>query len=79
VRPPVCPPPANGGDLGDVGRLSLYKDSIDAVLLVAKQVAGALSAAHAAKIIHRDVKPENILFTGMGHELSLSDFGISFE
>lgn len=69
-------PIANGGDLGDVGRLSLYKDSIDAVLQVAKQVAGALSAAHAAKIIHRDVKPENILFTGRGHELWLSDFGI---
>ena len=69
-------PIASGGDLGGAGRLSLYKDSIDAVLQVAKQVAGALSAAHAAKIIHRDVKPENILFTGMGHELWLSDFGI---
>jgi serine/threonine protein kinase len=69
-------PIANGGDLSDAGRLSLYKDSIDGVLQVAKQVAGALSAAHAAKIIHRDVKPENILFTGMGHELWLSDFGI---
>jgi hypothetical protein len=69
-------PIANGGDLDDAGRLSLYKDSIDAVLQVAKQVAGALSAAHAAKIVHRDVKPENILFTGAGHELWLSDFGI---
>jgi serine/threonine protein kinase len=69
-------PIANGGDLSDAGLLSLYKDSIDGVLQVAKQVAGALSASHAAEIIHRDVKPWNILFTGMGHELWLSDFGI---
>ena len=69
-------PIANGGDLSDPGRLSLYKDSIDGVLQVAKQVACALSAAHAAEIVHRDVKPENILFAGFGHELWLSDFGI---
>jgi serine/threonine protein kinase len=69
-------PIANGGDLSDPGRLSLYRGSIDAVLQVAEQVARALSAAHAAKIIHRDVKPENILFAGFGHELWLGDFGI---
>jgi hypothetical protein len=36
-------PVANGGDLSDAGRLSLYTSSIDGVLHVAKQVAGALS------------------------------------
>ncbi len=69
-------PIAHGGDLSDAGRLSLFTDSIDAVLQVAKLVARALSAAHAANIVHRDVKPKNILFTGRGHELWLSDFGI---
>ncbi|MGH3971478.1 MAG: serine/threonine-protein kinase, partial [Mycobacterium sp.] len=31
---------------------------------VVRQVAAALDAAHAARVTHRDVKPENILITG---------------
>jgi serine/threonine protein kinase len=69
-------PIAYGGDLSAPGRLALYKDSIDGVLQVARRVATALAAAHQAQIIHRDVKPKNILFTGNGHETWLSDFGI---
>jgi serine/threonine protein kinase len=69
-------PIAEGGDLSSAGRLALYKDSIDAVLQVARQLSQALGAAHKAQIIHRDVKPQNILFTGNGHETWLSDFGI---
>lgn len=69
-------PIAHGGDLDSLGRLQLYKGSIDSVLQVAKQVTAALVAAHDAKVIHRDVKPKNILFTGIGHEIWLSDFGI---
>jgi serine/threonine protein kinase len=48
-------PIAHGGDLDSLGRLKLYKGSIDGVLQVAKQLTDALAAAHAAKIVHRDV------------------------
>jgi WD40 repeat protein len=46
------------------------------VVSYVKQIADALQYAHDQKIIHRDVKPENMLL-GRRHEVLLSDFGIA--
>ena len=54
------------------GRLQLAE-----ALRLASDVAKALEAAHAAGIIHRDVKPENIVLEEGGAQALLMDFGIA--
>jgi len=49
---------------------------LDEVLRFGVKMAGALESAHRHGILHRDVKPGNILFTDYG-EPALSDFGIA--
>jgi hypothetical protein len=50
--------------------------SPDRVARIGLQVAAALQAAHAKDIVHRDVKPGNVLVAG-GDLAKLTDFGIS--
>jgi WD40 repeat protein/serine/threonine protein kinase len=50
--------------------------SLPTVVSYVKQVAAALQYAHNKNLIHRDVKPENMLI-GLEQQILLSDFGIA--
>jgi serine/threonine-protein kinase len=47
-------------------------------LEITAQVASGLAAAHANKLVHRDVKPENILLTSQG-AAKLADLGLALK
>ena len=63
-----------GTDLHKLLRAEGRIDPLRAALIV-NQVAGALDAAHAAGLIHRDVKPANVLLSG--EHAYLADFGLT--
>ncbi|MGN6199863.1 serine/threonine-protein kinase [Humibacter sp.] len=50
--------------------------SVPEALAIGIKIAGAVETAHRAGVLHRDVKPSNILTTAYGHPV-LSDFGIA--
>jgi hypothetical protein len=63
-----------GGTLAD--RLAEGRLPVDQALGIAFELAAALEAAHAAGIVHRDVKPANVAFGERG-EAKLLDFGVA--
>ncbi|MEP6765676.1 MAG: serine/threonine-protein kinase [Gemmatimonadaceae bacterium] len=73
-RPFVVMELASGRSLAD--RLSVENQlSIDEALQITRDVGDALAHAHENAVVHRDVKPENILLTPAG--AFIADFGIA--
>jgi len=64
-----------GGSLADWIRRSVRLPA-PAVLAIFHQVVSALAAVHMAGLLHGDIKPSNILFTGQG-SAKLSDLGLA--
>jgi hypothetical protein len=71
-RPYYAMPYMPNGDLASAGIVG----NEAAVIEVLEKILGALEHAHARGIVHRDVKPANVLFDGYGQP-RLADFGIA--
>ena len=74
----ITMPYVQGDDLSAVLKRE-GKLPIAHALRLARQIAGGLQAAHEAGVVHRDLKPPNIMISGAGDEEQalIMDFGIS--
>ncbi len=70
-RPFLIMPRLTGGRLSDK-----QPGNVDEVLRWLRELASALDYAHSEGVIHRDVKPGNVLFDKRGRTL-LADFGLA--
>src|ERR1043165_2804530 len=50
---------------------------VSETLRIGRQIAEGLAAAHATDLIHRDIKPGNVLLEGGQHKVKITDFGLA--
>ncbi|HEX6591156.1 MAG TPA: serine/threonine-protein kinase [Moraxellaceae bacterium] len=65
----------NGGDL--THRIRNGGVAVQDALRITRQMADALAYAHEQGIVHRDIKPDNVLFRERDDAAILTDFGIA--
>ncbi|WP_428253071.1 protein kinase domain-containing protein [Gynuella sp.] len=65
-----------GRDLGDLLK-EKKRLSIKETLIIGIQLAKALNYAHEAGVVHRDIKPDNIIVLPDGESIKVADFGIA--
>jgi predicted ATPase len=65
-----------GQTLRSMLKLRREATALDMVIDVGTQIARALSVAHAAGVVHRDVKPENVMIRADG-AVKMLDFGLA--
>lgn len=65
----------DGGSLRDKINFGMHF-SLEQIAYILDQISAGLDVAHALGIIHRDIKPDNVLFDRRG-QVYLTDFGIA--
>ena len=64
-----------GGELG--ARVRERPFSLDRALFYLEQVCSGLQHAHDCGVIHRDIKPQNLLLTADSQSVKIADFGVA--
>ncbi|HEX8709644.1 MAG TPA: protein kinase [Pyrinomonadaceae bacterium] len=65
----------SGGDMG--ARCRHQPFPLDRALFYLEQVCSGLAHAHECGVIHRDIKPQNLLLTADGQTVKIADFGVA--
>ncbi|QQQ74364.1 protein kinase [Saccharothrix sp. 6-C] len=75
-RPYFVMQPVDGGTLRRRMRGAMAPEAVAAI---GAQIAGVLAHVHANDVVHRDVKPSNILLDPTGRRAYLADFGLALQ